>query len=371
MKNELPKMPLTNAEKQTFQRLLLRWFDTHQRILPWRTTPTPYRVWISEAMLQQTQVATVIPYFERFMQQFPDVHTLAAADSKQVLKLWEGLGYYSRARNLHRAAQIICEKYDGRIPDDERALRSLPGIGPYIAAAVLSIAFQQPYAVVDGNVKRVLARVCGDDFPVNQPQSHKHFQPLADALFNTRRPGDHNQALMELGALVCRPQQPDCGSCPVASCCRAYVNQRQCELPVTVKRPQIPKKEWLAIVIRRGQQLLLGQRPDNGLLGGLWQFPTLEAIPEQLTAAKVRDLVEKQFHLPVQRIEKLPVVRHAFTHFKVTVRVYEAVVADISTIVHSPENHRWIPADKVGEVPMSKIHLQILQHLATDDTPGP
>ena len=371
MKNESPKIPFSNAEKQTFRRLLLNWFDAHQRTLPWRSTPTPYRVWISEAMLQQTQVATVIPYFERFMKRFPDVQTLAEADSGQVLKMWEGLGYYSRARNLHRAARIICEKYHGRIPDEEQALRSLPGIGPYIAAAVLSIAFRQPYAVVDGNVKRVIARLCGVDFPVNQPQSHKHYQPLADALLDTERPGDYNQALMELGALVCRPQQPNCGNCPVASCCRAYQSRRQTELPVTVKRPKTPKKEWLTIVIRRGEHLLLEQRPDNGLLGGLWQFPTLEAIPEKLTAGKVRELVEKQFHLPVQRIAKLPVVHHAFTHFKVTVRVYEEVVPDTSASVDNPANHLWIPLDKVGELPISKIHLQILQHLSTIGVSAP
>jgi A/G-specific adenine glycosylase len=363
MKNELPKISFTSEEKSAFHQLLMKWYGENQRTLPWRSTPTPYRVWVSEAMLQQTQVATVIPYFERFMEQFPDVHTLASAESGQVLKLWEGLGYYSRARNLHRAAQLICEMFDGRIPADEHSLRKLPGVGPYIAAAVLSIAFQKPYAVVDGNVKRVLARFCGVDFPVNHPQAHKYYQPLADALLSMQCPGDYNQAMMELGALVCSPQQPSCGKCPVTKYCRAYQTRRQTALPVTIKRPKIRKKQWLTLVIRREEQLLLGQRNNNGLLGGLWQFPTLESMSGNISIGKVRKMVESLYRLPVLQVSEMPAVQHAFTHFKVSVQVYEVVVTGEVSLNNDLENYRWMPLEKVKNYPLSKIHMQILQYL--------
>ncbi|MEZ4568646.1 MAG: A/G-specific adenine glycosylase, partial [Desulfobacterales bacterium] len=223
------KRPLKEIKRENAQPIrtaLTRWYAENLRHLPWRGSADPYHIWVSEVMLQQTQVATVIPYFKRFCQAFPDIRALAAADLQDVLKLWEGLGYYARARNLHKAAKIVTDQYNGRIPDDADGFMALPGVGDYIGAAVLSIAFDRPLAVVDGNVKRVLARLFEIDAPVNVSASYKIFQSCANLLLNAEDPGTFNQAVMELGALVCRPSGPDCRVCPLAGWCGAFKNQR-------------------------------------------------------------------------------------------------------------------------------------------------
>jgi len=204
-----------------FRKRLLDWYAAHHRILPWRKTRDPYAVWVSEVMLQQTQVGTVIAYYERFMDRFADVAGLARADLQAVLKIWEGLGYYARARNLHRAAAVVCARHGGQVPDTWDQIRALPGVGPYIAAAVLSIAYHRPLAVVDGNVKRILARLFRIDAPVNVSSAAPVFQRKADELLERRQPGAFNQAMMELGAVVCRPRNPDCSHCPVSAHCRS------------------------------------------------------------------------------------------------------------------------------------------------------
>jgi A/G-specific adenine glycosylase len=268
-------MPKPDLDPQHFQPVLLDWYDREKRDLPWRRTRDPYAVWISEAMLQQTRVETVIPYYHRFMKRFPDPAALASADLQEVLKLWEGLGYYSRARNLHRAAAVIVEEYDGRIPHSMDAIRSLPGVGPYIAAAVLSIAFDQPHAVVDGNVKRVLARLLQIDAPVNKPASHRIFQREADRLLTRERPSAHNQAIMELGALVCKPKNPECAVCPVSSFCRSHGSETVSAFPVRLTKPRTPLRRMIVAVIvrQKDHHVLIVQRPEEGLLGGLWEFP--------------------------------------------------------------------------------------------------
>jgi A/G-specific adenine glycosylase len=209
---------MTGPDIARLRRRLLSWYDVHRRDLPWRRTREPYRIWVSEVMLQQTQVRTAIPFYRRFLQQFPTPAHLARADEQSVLKCWEGLGYYARARNLHRAAARVAAS-GGRVPDEWDAFRALPGVGNYIAAAVLSIAYGRPHAVVDGNVKRVLARLLALDLPVNAPAALRAFQAEAERLLDRRRPGDYNQALMELGALVCTPRAPDCGGCPQDTQC--------------------------------------------------------------------------------------------------------------------------------------------------------
>ena len=212
---------MKHSTLQSTRKRLTDWYAVHSRHLPWRQTQDPYRIWVSEVMLQQTQVKTVVPYYETFLAAFPYLETLAAAHLESVLKVWEGLGYYARARNLHRAARIVTERYGGRIPDRPDQFRTLPGVGDYICAAVQSIAYGVPLAVVDGNVKRVLARLYEIEEPVNRPSGARAFAKTADRLLDRSDPGVFNQALMELGALVCRPSSPDCGACPVRGRCAA------------------------------------------------------------------------------------------------------------------------------------------------------
>jgi A/G-specific adenine glycosylase len=300
----------------SIRRALGAWYDTHRRDLPWRRTTDPYAIWVSEVMLQQTQVKTAEPYFHRFMHRFPDVGALARADEQAVLKLWEGLGYYSRARHLHRAAQMVVAAWDGGLPPDWARMRQLPGVGDYIAAAVLSIAFGRPYAVVDGNVKRVLSRLFCLDTPVNAAASHKIYQAEADALLDTGNPGRHNQALMELGALVCTPKAPRCDQCPLARYCSSFKNCLSDQYPRRAQRRIVKTQHWVAGVVLKEGRLLLARRPETGLLAGMWEFPCgpLGDSVDMATACmeKIRQTVGLSVAVPLQVVT----VRHAYTHFK-------------------------------------------------------
>ena len=239
---------------QDFRDALLAWFKDYQRDMPWRRTEDPYRIWVSEVMLQQTQVKKVVGYYERFIARFPDVQHLAAAPLQDVLKVWEGLGYYARARNLHKAAQVIVDELDGKIPVDYATFRKLPGVGDYSAAAVQSIAFDAPYAAVDGNIKRVLARLFLMEAPINDTKSAKVFQQQADDLLDPNAPGFFNQAMMELGAMVCRPQSPTCLVCPVNSFCEAFHTARQDEFPYRRETKPVPEHHLAVGVIYKRQQ---------------------------------------------------------------------------------------------------------------------
>ncbi|MGD8741242.1 MAG: A/G-specific adenine glycosylase, partial [Desulfobacterales bacterium] len=232
---------MTTTELMFLRKKLMKWYQTNQRDLPWRRSNTPYHIWVSEAMLQQTQVKTVLNYYRRFLTKFPNIKRLAAADLQAVLKAWEGMGYYARARNLHRAAKAVVQDHGGRIPDQWEAFHNLPGVGDYIAAAVLSIAFNKPHPVVDGNVKRVLARLHKIRAPVNQPGSDKQFKKAAARLLDSRQPGTFNQAMMELGALICKPRNPQCDACPLTHECRAYQTQQVADFPKRQKLKATPQ----------------------------------------------------------------------------------------------------------------------------------
>ena len=257
-----------------FRKNLLAWFETHSRKLPWRDTEDPYRIWVSEVMLQQTQVKKVLQYYQKFVNKFPDVESLARAALQDLLKTWEGLGYYARARNLHKAAQVVVGDLKGEIPADYAGFRELPGVGEYIAAAVQSIAFNRPYAVVDGNVKRVLARLFLINAPINQSASGRIFQEKANLLLDHTAPGIFNQAMMELGATICRPQSPTCIVCPVNTGLPC-ISDRSTRKNFRFRRKSKPLPEYhiVAGVIHKGEQILITQRKPEGLLGGLWEFP--------------------------------------------------------------------------------------------------
>ena len=307
---------------RAFRKALLDHFDARKRSLPWRTGRTPYRVLVAEVMLQQTRVETVVPYFERWLQRFPDWQTLADASPDDVSLAWKSLGYYARARRLHRAARLVCEEHGGRLPDSACALAALPGIGEYTAAAVASIAFGEPVAAVDGNVRRVVARL----FDIEAPTPAR-VRAAAALLLSPDRPGDHNEAMMELGATLCTPRSPRCSECPVTAWCGARragtVEHRP--LPAPTRRPR-PVHFASVVAVGSGGAVLLVRRPARGLLAGLWEFPSVE-IESETSAASAA--VERLRELGVdgllpESVQRLAPVRHAYTHLRAT---YHPVIA--------------------------------------------
>lgn len=303
---------------------LLDWYRANRADLPWRRHPTPYRVWLSEVMLQQTQVETVVPYYKRFVRAFPTIEALAAAPLDDVLKRWEGLGYYSRARNLQRAARILVNERDGLLPADVDELLKLPGIGRYTAGAIASIAFARATPVLDGNIIRLFARILDLDDDISQAATRAKLWRIAEDWLPSHDAGEYNQALMELGQRVCRPKNPLCGKCPIQSHCGAWTAGTQDQRPRRAKRPPTPHFDVTAGLIRNERgRLLIAQRPLDGLLGGLWEFPggKVEA-GEQLAACLKRELRE-ELAIDVEVGELFAVVDHAFTHFKITLHAFD------------------------------------------------
>ncbi|MBN2529200.1 MAG: A/G-specific adenine glycosylase [Deltaproteobacteria bacterium] len=331
-----------------FHSQLLKWYRANRREMPWRNTSDPFAIWVSEVMLQQTQVNTAIPYFNRFITAFPTPAALAEASEDDVLKLWEGLGYYARARNLQRAARQVVQLFNGQVPSDKASFQSLTGVGPYISAAVMSIAFGRPAAAVDGNVKRVLSRVTMNDAPVNAASSHAVYQPIADRYFNPNAPGDHNQAMMELGANVCQPKTPRCSQCPVRQMCTAYKQDAVVQYPKVEQRKKVPTRHIAVGVIQKGNQLLICKRKPDGLLGGLWEFPGGGVEKdESAEAACVRECKE-EVNLTVRVTGKLTTVRHAYSHFKIVMDVFMCAVQNGRVRLRGPVACQWVRPAELG-----------------------
>jgi A/G-specific adenine glycosylase len=305
--------------------MLLAWWDAGHAELPWRMNKEPYSVWVAEIMLQQTQIATVIPYYERWLTRFPTVEALAAASLAEVLKLWEGLGYYSRARNLQAAAQMVVDLYDGRIPDTVTELMKLKGIGRYTAGAIASIAFDRPAPVLDGNVIRVLSRLADLSDDVTEAKTKKQMWQMAEDLVPQERPGAFNQALMELGQTVCLPAVPKCHLCPLEEVCLARARGTQLERPVRPPRRQTPHYNVTAgIIWREDGRLLIAQRPLDGLLGGLWEFPGGKQEEGETLPETLRREIGEELAIDIEVGELLTVVKHAYTHFRITLYAYQA-----------------------------------------------
>ncbi|RPJ71130.1 MAG: A/G-specific adenine glycosylase [Desulfobacteraceae bacterium] len=334
--------PLTTAAVRTIQRRLLAWYEKSRRPLPWRMTRDPYRIWVSEVMLQQTQVATATPYYRRFIARFPTLRRLAQADLDTVLKLWEGLGYYARARNLHRACGAVLAHHGSRVPDAWEPFRALPGVGDYIAAAVLSIAFDRPHAVVDGNVKRVLARLFALAAPVNQAATHRMFQAAADRLLDHRRPGEFNQALMELGALVCTPAAPQCPLCPLSGYCAALQADTVALYPRRRPARPVPEADIAVGVVFKHARVLITRRPEEGLLGGLWEFPGGKLRDGESPAAACAREIMEEVGLAVTIEAPIAVVRHAYSHLRVRLHVFRCRHTRGRVRRNGPVDHRWV-----------------------------
>lgn len=328
------------------------WYLKNHRDLPWRKTADPYAIWISEVMLQQTQVKTVEPYYLRFMKQFPDVFSLARADLQAILKSWEGLGYYGRARNLHHAAGVIVSDMEGIFPDSWAAITRLPGVGVYIASAVLSIAFGKSYAVVDGNVKRVLARLFSLEWPVNKAASYPLFQQMADQLLDRKCPGDHNQGLMELGAMVCKPKQPRCANCPVLKYCSAFKADEVESYPVRMKRGPLPQRHIAVGVVEKRGSILLVQRNAPGLLGGLWEFPGGSIARDDDPGSACERGILSTMNLHVTAEAHLVTVHHTYTHFKLRMDVYRCRWHSGRVYLRGPADFKWIKPSRVNSFPL-------------------
>ncbi|MCU1236746.1 MAG: A/G-specific DNA-adenine glycosylase [Candidatus Solibacter sp.] len=324
-------------KRASLSQLLLAWYRAGHRDLPWRSSRDPYRIWVSEIMLQQTRAQAVIPYYERFLARFPSVAALAAATEDEVLALWSGLGYYSRARNLRRAAQQIAAV--GGFPRDYDAIRALPGIGDYTAAAIASIAFGLPHAVLDGNVLRVVARVENDASDIGSARTREKFRAIAQRWLDADDAGHFNQALMELGATVCLPRNPLCLVCPVNSCCRARQEGTQTQLPVKLRKTEPVKLSGVLLLVRQRDRVLLRQRAAAASrMAGFWDLPT----PEELPAAKLG--------------ERIGEIRHTITHHHYTLEVREATAK-----LPREDGFAWFAIAQLAEIPFSTTARKALQ----------
>ena len=342
---------------------LLSWYGEFKRDLPWRQTSDPYAIWISEIMLQQTRVETVIPYYKRWMAELPTLQRLAEADQDQILNLWEGLGYYRRALNLHKASKMVLEQYEGRIPADVKSLESLAGIGRYTAGAIASIAFDQPAPILDGNIRRVFSRLFDIDTPLQRSDTEKELWQIAEDLVPAEKPGEFNQALMELGALICLPKNPSCQDCPLSDDCLAFKNQVQAFRPVRKEKVPLPHLQVTAAIIRKKGKYLLTKRPEEGLLGGMWEFPggkqeENETLPETL----IRE-IEEELGAAIEVGNNIGHYHHAYTHYKVTLHAFECRLISDNLQLNYHTDLAWVPARSLGDYPMGKLDRIISDQL--------
>ncbi|NJR67258.1 MAG: A/G-specific adenine glycosylase [Synechococcales cyanobacterium CRU_2_2] len=344
------------------RRSLLAWYAETGRDLPWRRSRDPYAIWISEIMLQQTQVTTVMPYYQRWLVAFPTVQALAAADQTAVLKQWEGLGYYARARNLHRAAQQVAQEHDGVFPKTFALALTLPGIGRTTAGGILSAAFNQKTAILDGNVKRVLARLVALDRP-----PAKALAPLwaiSEALIDPDYPRDFNQALMDLGATVCKPKQPECDRCPWRSHCQSYNLGIQSEIPMREAARPVPHKIiGVAVIWNKSGKILIDRRRQEGLLGGLWEFPGGKLEPGESLEDCVRREVKEELDIEIAVDDQLMSLDHAYTHLKVTLEVFNCRYLSGEPKPLECDEMLWVTLDEIEQYPFPKANTKIIAAL--------
>jgi len=348
---------LSPAWKQALRRRLLAWFDRSARELPWRETRDLYAIWVSEVMLQQTQVATVVPYYERFLARFPNAAALAQADEQEVLRYWEGLGYYRRARQLHAAARRICELHGGRFPQTFAEVRALPGIGRYTAGAILSIGLDQRLPILEANSIRVLARLtsyAGDPLAAD---GQRHLWSVAEEILPQRRCGAFNQALMELGSEVCRPRAPACEQCPVAGLCQARLTGQVAQIPAAARPTRYQETTEVAVVVRHGPAVLLRHCQAGERWAGLWDFPRFTA-DEPLAGAEletqIRRHIQSLAQLEIEVKQRLAILKHGVTRFRITLHCYEAELAAGSRRRRPPAGSpvRWVGAGDLAEYPL-------------------
>ncbi|MDB9528239.1 A/G-specific adenine glycosylase [Oscillatoria sp. CS-180] len=361
----MPSVVALNLPISHLQQSLLAWYKQQGRDLPWRRTRDPYAIWISEIMLQQTQVKTVLPYYERWLQQFPTVFDLAKTDQQTVLKAWEGLGYYTRARNLHRAAQIIVEDHTGQFPQNYEQVVALPGIGRTTAGGILSAAYNQPVPILDGNVKRVLARLVALQVPPSK--ALEQLWSISEALLPASDSRDFNQAMMDLGATLCTRRRPACLLCPWQVSCEAYTQNVHLEIPMTEARaPLSHKRIGVAVVWNDQGQILIDRRPQKGLLGGLWEFPGGKIEPGETVQECIRRELQEELAIDVEVGDRLITIDHAYTHFKVTLNVFHCRHTGGDPQPIECDEVRWVSVSELEQFPFPKANIQIIDALRNE-----
>jgi A/G-specific adenine glycosylase len=344
--------PLLSRKIQT---KLLRWFEKNGRDLPWRETRDPYAIWVSEIMLQQTQVLTVIPYYQKFLKSFPTVRHLAKADLSKVLKVWEGLGYYSRARNLHRASGVVLSRFRGKIPDNLKDLLALPGIGKYTAGAILSIAYNKEAPILDGNVKRVLSRLFAVSGNPVRGKTEGLLWHLSESLIPKGFASSFNQGLMDLGSMVCTPKDPQCSRCPLHRLCKGKASGKPEEYPSRIIKKKIPHIGAISAVIEKKGKVLLSQRPPKGLLGGLWEFPNWRSEGKRGSRLRLRNYIKKEMGTNVEVKESIGTFKQTFSHFKLILDVFTCEAID------GRGKGKWVPIRNLHLFPMSRVHRRIAE----------
>ena len=343
------------SQKSKIQTKLLQWYKKNGRNLPWRKTNDPYAIWVSEIMLQQTQVATVIPYYQNFLRSFPTIRRLANANLSKVLKVWEGLGYYSRARNLHRGSQIVLNHFRGRVPDTLKDLLTLPGIGRSTAGAIRSFAFNKAAPILDGNAKRVISRLFAVSDNPARGKTEDLLWKISESLIPKGDASFFNQGLMDLGAMTCTPKEPQCSQCPLREFCKGKASGEPERFPTKTTRKKIPHIEAISAVIRKNGTVLLQQRPPEGLLGGLWEFPNWKNEENGGPRSKLRNYIKKDMGMIAEVRGVIGTFRQTFSHFKLTLHVYDCESKD------GMERGRWVPIKNLSLFPMSRIHRRIAQ----------
>jgi len=346
---------------QKFQKLILDWFDKHGRKhLPWQQNKTPYRVWISEIMLQQTQVTTVIPYYETFMRKFPSLSSLAKANEDEVLHLWAGLGYYSRARNLHRAAKMVLQEFKGKFPDNSEDLQKLPGIGQSTAGAILSIAFNQQAAILDGNVKRVLARFHGITQPVSEKNAENELWKYAEQYMPATRAADYTQAMMDLGATLCIRGNPECHTCPLVKYCVAHQQGIAHLLPAKKTSRMLPERSATFLILQKNGDILLRKRPPMGIWGGLWSFPEMTGEPDLKT---IQAYCRQYLHITIKHFEALTPFRHTFSHYHLHIHPVIIPITRMPGVIMEDDRQIWYNPHKPESVGLPKPVESIMKNL--------
>lgn len=351
---------LQSFDTFSFQQSLLGWYHVNKRDLPWRNDQDPYKIWVSEIMLQQTKVDTVIPYFRRFLTKYPTLHDLAEADQQDVLKAWEGLGYYSRARNLQNAVREVVASYGGEVPANAKELGSLKGVGPYTKGAILSIAFNQPEPAVDGNVMRVLSRVLKIEDDIAQPKTKKKFEDYVKELISVEDPSAFNQGIMELGALICTPKSPMCMFCPVQEHCQAFSDGIEQELPIKSKAKKQKTISYAVLLIHNEKkEYLIEKRSEQGLLASMWQFPMVPI--DEIGIDHVKSWIEMEYGLKIALSERKGKLKHVFSHIIWQLQIYEATTNCVQT---TDKRVRFVNYDQLENYPFPVSHQKMMKFIA-------
>jgi len=358
----------SNSKNPTFAQSILDWYADHKRPMPWRETKDPYKIWISEIMLQQTRVDQAWPYFERFIGEFPTVFDLAEAEQQRVMKAWEGLGYYSRARNLHAASKSIVADYDGKLPEEYEEIIKLKGIGPYTAAAITSIAFGKPNAVVDGNVIRVITRYFGIDDDIRSTKTVKLVQEYVDELISPEKPAEFNQGLMEIGSIVCKPTNPDCTNCPISFDCVATKTARTDVIPYKSPAKKKPHKHiGVGIIGREDGKVLIALRPEDVMLGGLWEFPGGKQEEDETIQQTVERELKEELGIEVTAYKEFMKLKHVYSHFSITLHAFLCQLVTGKPSPKSSQEIRWVDISELEQYPFPKANKQLTEKLMAEN----